>query len=85
MVELTPAIAEQLDLNRAARGVVVGDVKDDSLAAQTGLRPGDIVRSVNGKAINTVNDLSAVLKAGRGIAWRLGIERNGTLMRLFIR
>ena len=72
-------------LNRAARGVVVGDVKDDSLAAQTGLRPGDIVRSVNGKAINTVNDLSAVLKAGRGIAWRLGIERNGTLMRLFIR
>ncbi len=85
VVELTPAIAEQLDLNRAARGVVVGDVKDDSLAAQTGLRPGDIVRSVNGKAINTVNDLSAVLKAGRGIAWRLGIERNGTLMRLFIR
>ena len=45
-----------------------------SYAAGVGLRPGDIIRQVNGKAISTTADLDALLKAGaRG--WRIAIQR----------
>ncbi len=41
--------------------------------------------SINGNQIRTVDDMTAVLEAGRGLAWRLEIERNGALLRQFVR
>jgi S1-C subfamily serine protease len=41
-----------------------------------GLRPGDLIKRVNGRDIATVRDLVAVLGAGGG-AWQVTIERQG--------
>jgi S1-C subfamily serine protease len=41
-----------------------------------GLRPGDIVRQVNGRKIETVRDL-AVAAGTAAPAWQVTIERNG--------
>lgn len=83
--ELTPETAKKLRLRGDAQGVVIIEIYANSPAARMGLRPGDIIRNLNGNAIRSVNDLKAVLDAGRGLAWRMEIERNGALLRQFIR
>ena len=85
VVELTPSTAAKLRLKRDSQGVVVADVYSGSPAARLGLRPGDIVRSINGNPVRTVDDMTAILDAGRGSGWRLEVERNGTLLRQFVR
>jgi membrane-associated protease RseP (regulator of RpoE activity) len=65
--------------------VAVVDIYSGSPAARLGLRAGDIIRSINGNSIRTVGDLTAILEAGRGLAWRLEVERNGMLLRQFVR
>lgn len=83
--DLTASTAAKLRLKRGQQGVAVFDVYSGSPAARLGLRSGDIIRSINGNQIRTVDDMTAVLEAGRGLAWRLEIERNGALLRQFVR
>ncbi len=82
---LTPSTAKKLRLKSESQGVVVVDVYSGSPAARLGLRPGDIVRSINGNPIRSVEEMTAILDGGRGLAWRLEVERNGTLLRQFVR
>ncbi|MBV2144644.1 DegQ family serine endoprotease [Falsochrobactrum sp. TDYN1] len=83
--EMTPSLAARMRMRENARGVVVVDIYSGSPAARTGLRPGDIIRGINGNPIRNVGDLTATLNAGRGLAWRLEVERNGALIRQFVR
>ncbi len=83
--ELTPQTASKMRLRDGARGVIVTDVVVNSQAARLGLRQRDIIRGINGNPIRTINDLTAALNDGRGLAWRLEVERNGSLIRQFVR
>ncbi|OYR15731.1 DegQ family serine endoprotease [Brucella grignonensis] len=83
--ELTPAMASKMRLRDGARGVIVTDVIVNSQAAQLGLRQRDIIRGINGNPIRTIADLITALSNGRGLAWRLEVERNGALIRQFVR
>ena len=53
---VTPALGEQFGL-RAERGVLVSSTLRDSPAERAGLRPGDVVTRVGGRAVETVQDL----------------------------
>lgn len=61
-------------------GVVVTDVDPDSDAADKGISPGDIIRSVNNKKVTKLSDITAAIdeasKAGRG-AVLMQIETDG--------
>ena len=46
-------------------------------AANAGLQPGDFIREVNGRAVNTVSDLSAILAGSAARNWVVTIERQG--------
>ncbi|MDR6430769.1 DegQ family serine endoprotease [Brucella pseudogrignonensis] len=83
--EITPAMASKMRLREGSRGVIVTDVIVNSQAAQLGLRQRDIIRGINGNPIRTINDLTTALNGGRGLAWRLEVERNGALIRQFVR
>jgi Do/DeqQ family serine protease len=83
--ELTPQTASKMRLRDGARGVIVTDVVVNSQAARLGLRQRDIIRGINGNPIRTINDLTSALNDGRGLAWRLEVERNGALIRQFVR
>ena len=76
VANLSPAVADEIGADPfAGRGVVV--VKVGQGAAQgVGLRPGDIVRAVNGKEIRTVGDLASAVSA-RVRVWQVTIERDG--------
>ncbi len=79
VADLSPALADELGRDPFDAGVLINRVYRSSLAARMGLRPGDIVREVNGTVIEEASDLQHVIEenAGRGSVWSVTIERNG--------
>jgi len=79
VVNLSPAVADEIGVDPfdAPKGVMILSIDSgQSYAANVGLRPGDIIRSINGKTISTTGDVDGVLKAGAR-SWRISIVRNG--------
>jgi Do/DeqQ family serine protease len=60
---LTRENARQLGVE-ATTGVVVRDVEPSSRAAEAGLRSGDVIEQVDGKAVQSADALRSALKAG---------------------
>jgi S1-C subfamily serine protease len=74
---LTPAIAAQLGAN-VQNGIVVGAVAPGSPAASAGLRPGDVVTTVDGQPLNDESSLAQVLNQHQpGDTVTLSIIRGG--------
>jgi S1-C subfamily serine protease len=63
---LTPEIARELELNRGTEGVVIADVDPDGAAASAGLKEGDVIQQVNGKAVRTPEEVKGALNAATG-------------------
>jgi serine protease Do len=64
---LTPEMARRLNLPTTARGVVVSEISVDSIAAEAGLREGDVIEEINRQPVANLSQFNAALqKAGRG-------------------
>jgi serine protease Do len=87
VLEMTPPIAKILGSTRREKGVVVASVATDAPYSQQGrLLAGDVIYTLNGKAIASVADLKAAtasLQPSEAVA--LQIEREGELMFLAFR
>jgi Do/DeqQ family serine protease len=76
VANLSPALADELQLDPQAQGVVITVVADGSPAQSIGFQKGDVVVSVNSQAIARPADLARV--AGSGVRqWRVTIMRGG--------
>jgi len=80
VANLSPALADQLQIQNADSGVVVVSVPDNSIAAQFGFRPGDIIVDVNGEKVEATRDLEKVSEA-QARSWRVTIQRGGQRIR----
>ncbi|MEZ4321599.1 MAG: trypsin-like peptidase domain-containing protein [Myxococcota bacterium] len=70
-------LAEALELPDT-HGVLLGDVSDGTPAARAGLRPGDVVRSFDGEAVDGPSDFrNRVAMAGVGHTFVLEVWRDG--------
>ncbi|MEQ8444008.1 MAG: Do family serine endopeptidase [Alphaproteobacteria bacterium] len=76
-VNLSPAVTSELNLPEGLRGVMAMEVVRNSPAARFGVRPGDILRSVNGREIVRTDDLRALMDSPPSV-WTIVLERNGT-------
>ena len=82
---LTPDVAEQLELPRSTRGVVVMDVEGGA-AEQAGLRQRDVIVSVNGTNVADVDAFRRETEGAKkdGVA-RLRVRRGGSYFLAFLR
>ncbi len=75
---ITPAIARQLELPAGGTGAVVMDVDPTGVAARSGLRPRDVIVSVNDQNVANVREVRAALdRIPSGRLVRLVIFRGG--------
>ncbi len=80
VMNLSPAVTEELSLQGQHQGVVVAAVGDNSTAAEVGVRKGDIIIAVNGQKIATTRELEKVCAERAGL-WDLTIQRGGETIR----
>jgi len=76
---LSPAVAIDLQMNLFSKGVVIRSA-GESFAAQYGFQPGDIIRSVNGRGVGSVDQLKGALEGTRH--WDMVIDRAGRRLSL---
>jgi Do/DeqQ family serine protease len=76
VANLSPALADELQLSNADRGVVILDVDAGSYASNVGFRRGDIIVSVNDQRIEKTRDLARAVR-GPNRTWRVIIRRGG--------
>ncbi len=69
---LNPALADRLGGDPFASGVLITNVARGSYAARAGLRPGDLIREINGRQVVSAE---ALQRAGGGV--QVTIERQG--------
>jgi serine protease Do len=82
--DLSGALAERLELPRGTKGVVVTEVEAGEAAEQAGLQRGDVIVSVNGNPVSTVDEFEAEIeKAHKDGAARLRV-RNSAGFRLVV-
>jgi len=60
---VTPDIAQQLNLPSGTQGVVVTDVDPSSPAATTGLSRGDVIQEVNHKPVHNVDEYNQAISS----------------------
>lgn len=82
---INPAVSVEQNISTDTKGVVVTGVASGRSASRL-LQPGDIILSVNNKAVASVKELQATLKDGEGrSAFALLIERDGQKTQIVIR
>ncbi len=59
--DLTPELAERLGYQEK-QGVLISDVEQDNVAANAGLKPGQLIEEVNKKRVRNLKELQQVLK-----------------------
>jgi hypothetical protein len=79
---ISPATATELQLDVMSKGVAIVSVNSNGIAANYGFQPGDIVRNINGSAVNRVGELVHLLNAGNH--WDMVVERDGRKLTLSV-
>jgi serine protease Do len=84
--DLSPDLAERLELPRTTKGVMVMDVEAGEAAEQAGLQKGDVIVSVNGSSVSDVDSFEAEIAKAKadGLA-RLRVRRAGSHLFLVLR
>jgi serine protease Do len=74
---LTSDLAKKLDLPATTKGVVVTDVDPDGAAAEKDIQQGDVIMEINGKTVESLDDVQNALANSGDKAVRLLINRKG--------
>ncbi len=78
--DIIPPIAEQSQWSGA--GVIVTEVVPHTAAASAGIRPGDVVVSINGRAVNSYSDIESEVAASGGRPMTIDLYRGRRRLRL---
>ena len=83
--EVNQSLAESFGLSKPA-GALVSSVENDSPAAKAGLEPGDVIMSLNGKEIQSSNELPPLVAAIRpGDNAKMQIWRKGGMREITVK
>jgi len=83
VANITPALADELQMDLMATGVVLLSIDDSSSAERFGFREGDIARQVNNDRITNVAQLRRALDEAD--AWRITLQRGDQTLNMAVR
>src|SRR5829696_2484853 len=69
-VNLSPAVADELQLEVGSDGVVIAEVDEGSAASRVGFRKGDLILAINGERVTASKDVERLIRGG-GQMWRI--------------
>jgi|GEM_PF-195679 len=85
MMDLNPDLAKQMGIAPNSTGVVVDRVNPGSPAEQAGLQSGDLIRRVNGSAIDKADQFQSLVRAkAPGTRLSLDVLREGKPFTLYL-
>lgn len=74
--DITPEISQRLQIRSGEKGVAVLNMTQSSKAYQSGLRPGDVIKAINGRTITNMNDYNEFVKSyGNEKSFTITIKR----------
>jgi S1-C subfamily serine protease len=76
VANLSPALADELQLQNVDAGVVILDIDAGSLASNVGFQRGDVIQEVNGERIGKTRELEVATSVPNR-SWRIIILRGG--------
>ncbi|CAH1659951.1 Periplasmic serine endoprotease DegP-like [Hyphomicrobiales bacterium] len=79
IVNLSPAVAEELSVQGLGKGVVLQELEQGSAAQRLGFQVGDAVLAVNGNEVETTRDLDKAMRS-RPNYWQITINRKGQVL-----
>ncbi len=84
VINVSPAVVEEMGLKGVTDGVVVDGIRRGSVARRLGFRTGDVVEEVNGRETDLVRDLEKII-AQQPFRWRIALRRNGKRLKMEFR
>ena len=79
VVNMSPAVADELQLDISSEGVAVTDIEPNSSAMRVGFQKGDVILAINREPVKTSKDVERAAKAG-GSLWEITINRGGQVL-----
>ncbi len=79
VINVSPAVLEELSLRGVSEGVAVSEIEEGSRAAMVNFQKGDVILAVNDRAVKTTRELEEALKSRRAY-WKLTIARGGEVI-----
>jgi Do/DeqQ family serine protease len=76
LVNISPAVADEFQVELSVDGVVVTELDAGSVAQRVGFQKGDQVLAINGQRVGSTKDAERLVRAGAGV-WELTINRGG--------
>ena len=76
LVNMSPAVADELQIEIADDGVVVADIEDRSLAGSVGFEKGDRIVAINGERLASTKDAERAISRTGG-SWEVTVSRGG--------
>ncbi|WP_225873885.1 Do family serine endopeptidase [Terrihabitans soli] len=79
VVNVSPAVAQEIGLDGSLSGVLILDIENGSVADRVGLEKGDRVLMLNDQKIDSVNTLASASEASEKL-WKVTIQRGGQVV-----
>jgi Do/DeqQ family serine protease len=76
VINLSPAVSEELSIRGASGGVVISEIEEGSQAALVNFQIGDVIVAIDDAPVKTTRDLEQAVSRSRNY-WKLTIGRGG--------
>ncbi|NBJ12341.1 Do family serine endopeptidase [Microvirga arsenatis] len=76
LVNMSPAVADELQIDIADDGVVIADLEERSVAASVGFEKGDQIVAINGERLANTKDADRLINRNGGY-WEITVNRGG--------
>ncbi len=76
LVNISPAVADELQIQVADEGVVIAELEERSVAASVGFEKGDLIVAINGDRLASTKDAERLIDRAGGY-WEITINRGG--------